>query len=93
MKITADMISKRVRVGASRAELQFVKWITEGRVKGFSEYSLTHGEQRYRLRDMMVSHMSAHRLCEKGWHREQVFVPDGKRFSVRFFLEVTVWIF
>ena len=33
-EITADMISKRVRVGASRAELQSVKWITEGRVKG-----------------------------------------------------------
>ena len=34
VKITADMISKRVRAGASRAELQSVKWITEGRVKG-----------------------------------------------------------
>ena len=34
VKITADRISKRVRVGESRAELPSVKWITEGRVKG-----------------------------------------------------------
>ena len=32
-EITADMISKRVRAGESRAEAQSVKWTAEGRVK------------------------------------------------------------
>ena len=33
-EITADMISKRVRAGESRAEAQSVKWTAEGAVKG-----------------------------------------------------------
>ncbi len=33
-EITADMISKRVRAGESRAEAQSVKWTVEGAVKG-----------------------------------------------------------
>ena len=67
------MRAQRVRVGESRAEMQFTKWTAEGAVKGrCPEYSATCGHTSV-AGDMLVSRRAHGETVNQGGTAEIIF--------------------